>query len=127
MPRLLVPLALCLLAAALPALLAPGGRAILELGQGQRPAVETLARAAGLVATLWSSEGFRDDRQAAAYRERAQDWVARYVAEAEVGEPLGIERWVAAPVGGIVAAREQPRLDEPLQPRGQDVGGDPFF
>jgi release factor glutamine methyltransferase len=36
------------LAAALPALLAPGGRAILELGQGQRPAVEALARAAGL-------------------------------------------------------------------------------
>ena len=36
------------LAAALPALLAPGGRAILELGQGQRAAVEALARAAGL-------------------------------------------------------------------------------
>ena len=36
------------LAAALPALLAPGGRAILELGQGQRAAVESLARAAGL-------------------------------------------------------------------------------
>ena len=31
------------------------------------------------------------------------------------------------PVGGIVAAREQPRLDEPLQPRGQNVGGDSFF
>jgi release factor glutamine methyltransferase len=37
------------LAAALPRLLAPGtGRAVLELGQGQRPAVEALARAAGL-------------------------------------------------------------------------------
>jgi len=36
------------LAAILPGLLAPGGRAILELGQGQRPAVEALARAAGL-------------------------------------------------------------------------------
>nr|WP_255575258.1 peptide chain release factor N(5)-glutamine methyltransferase [Caldovatus aquaticus] len=34
--------------AALPALLAPAGRAVLELGQGQRPAVEALARAAGL-------------------------------------------------------------------------------
>ena len=36
------------IAAALPGLLAPGGRAILELGQGQRPAVEALARIAGL-------------------------------------------------------------------------------
>jgi release factor glutamine methyltransferase len=34
--------------AALPGLLAPGGVAILELGQGQRAAVEGLARAAGL-------------------------------------------------------------------------------
>ncbi len=32
---------------ALPGLLAPGGRAVLETGQGQRPAVEALARAAG--------------------------------------------------------------------------------
>ncbi|MBU8542975.1 MULTISPECIES: peptide chain release factor N(5)-glutamine methyltransferase [Roseomonadaceae] len=37
-----------LLAAALPALLAPGGVAVLELGQGQRAAVEGLARTAGL-------------------------------------------------------------------------------
>lgn len=33
---------------ALPGLLAPGGRAVLEIGQGQRPAVEALAVAAGL-------------------------------------------------------------------------------
>jgi release factor glutamine methyltransferase len=36
------------LIAALPGLLAPGGRAVLELGQGQRAAVEAMARAAGL-------------------------------------------------------------------------------
>ncbi|WP_043360145.1 peptide chain release factor N(5)-glutamine methyltransferase [Belnapia sp. F-4-1] len=36
------------LATILPTLLAPGGRAVLELGAGQRPAVEALARAAGL-------------------------------------------------------------------------------
>jgi release factor glutamine methyltransferase len=36
------------LAAILPGLLAPGGRAVLELGQGQRAAVESLARGAGL-------------------------------------------------------------------------------
>jgi release factor glutamine methyltransferase len=34
--------------AALPGLLAPGGQAVLELGQGQRTAVEALARAVGL-------------------------------------------------------------------------------
>jgi release factor glutamine methyltransferase len=36
------------LAASLPGLLAPGGAAVLELGIGQRPAVEALASAAGL-------------------------------------------------------------------------------
>jgi release factor glutamine methyltransferase len=38
--------------AALPALLAPGGVAVLELGLGQEPAVAGLARAAGLTALL---------------------------------------------------------------------------
>lgn len=44
------------LARALPGLLAPGGRAVLEIGQGQGPAVEALARAAGL-----ESAGMRQD------------------------------------------------------------------
>ncbi len=39
-----------LIAKALPGLLLPGGRAVLELGQGQRKAVETLAEAVGLAA-----------------------------------------------------------------------------
>ena len=39
------------LAADLPRLLAPGGRAVLELGQGQQPAVEALMRAAGIHST----------------------------------------------------------------------------
>lgn len=44
---------------ALPGLLAPGGRAVLELGQGQRPAVAALADAAGLasVATRYDLGG----------------------------------------------------------------------
>lgn len=37
-----------IIAAALPALLAPGGRAVLELGQGQRADVQRLAEAQGL-------------------------------------------------------------------------------
>jgi release factor glutamine methyltransferase len=36
------------IAASLPAVLAPGGRAVLELGAGQRPAVEAMAAGAGL-------------------------------------------------------------------------------
>lgn len=36
------------IAAALPGLLTPGGRAVLELGEGQRPAVEAIAAARGL-------------------------------------------------------------------------------
>ncbi|EFH12590.1 peptide chain release factor N(5)-glutamine methyltransferase [Teichococcus cervicalis] len=42
--------------AALPRLLAPGGHAVLELGQGQAPAVSALAAAAGL-----ASRGLRAD------------------------------------------------------------------
>jgi release factor glutamine methyltransferase len=41
---------------ALPGLLAPGGRAVLELGHGQRAAVEDLARDAGLDALLCQAD-----------------------------------------------------------------------
>jgi putative RecB family exonuclease len=70
-------------------------------------------RAAALVTEHWSSEGFRDEDQAGEYRSRARDWVARYAEEhgGPVGEPLGVERWVAAPVGGIVAEGRVDRID----------------
>lgn len=42
--------------AAMPRLLAPGGAAVLELGQGQRGAVEALARGAGLVPRGWRAD-----------------------------------------------------------------------
>ncbi|HEY2220751.1 RecB family exonuclease [Actinomycetospora sp.] len=84
-------------------------RALFELPVPRR----SPERAAGLVERHWSSEGFRDDAQAGEYRARAQDWVARYADEhgAAVGEPLGVERWVAAPVGGIVAEGRVDRID----------------
>ncbi len=84
-------------------------RALFELPVARRGA----ERAASLVERHWSSEGFRDDAQAATYRARAQDWVARYAADhgSAVGEPLGVERWVAAPVGGIVAEGRVDRID----------------
>ena len=42
------------IAAALPGLLAPGGRAVLELGQGQQAAVEAIAARAGACAA-WAA------------------------------------------------------------------------
>lgn len=93
-------------------------RALFELPVARRGA----ERAAALVERHWSSEGFRDDDQAGTYRARAQDWVARYADEhgAAVGEPLGVERWVAAPVGGIVAEGRVDRIDA-----GVDDAADP--
>ncbi|HEY2194623.1 MAG TPA: PD-(D/E)XK nuclease family protein [Actinomycetospora sp.] len=94
-------------------------RALFELPVARRSA----ERAASLVERHWVSEGFRDDHQAGEYRARAQDWVARYADEhgATVGEPLGLERWVAAPVGGIVAEGRVDRIDD----RVADSAGDP--
>jgi putative RecB family exonuclease len=93
-------------------------RALFELPAPRRGA----DRAASLVDTHWSSEGFRDDDQAAEYRGRARDWVARYAQEhgESVGEPLGVERWVAAPVGRIVAEGRVDRIDDGA---GDDDGG----
>ena len=70
-------------------------------------------RAAALIDEHWSSEGFRDDVQAAEYRERARRWVSAYAQENPVdGEPVGLERWVAAPAGTIVAEGRVDRLDQ---------------
>ena len=67
----------------------------------------------------WSGEGFRDDAQAAEYRARARGWVADYVERHAVpdapeppGGTLGVERWVSAPVGTLVAEGRIDRLDE---------------
>ncbi|MFY9805781.1 MAG: PD-(D/E)XK nuclease family protein [Pseudonocardiaceae bacterium] len=69
--------------------------------------------AAALVATHWSGEGFANDAQAADYRSRAQDWVARYVEELDPQlDPVGVERWVSAPTQRIVAEGRVDRIDE---------------
>jgi putative RecB family exonuclease len=68
---------------------------------------------ARLVDRSWNSEGFRDDEQAARYRERARGWVADYVAELDVAdEPVGVERWVSVPTGRIVAEGRVDRIDQ---------------
>lgn len=69
--------------------------------------------ATALVGQHWQDEGFANPKQAAVYRERAGGWVADYVAELDTSiEPVGLERWVSAPVGTIVAEGRVDRIDE---------------
>lgn len=69
--------------------------------------------AAGLVSTHWTSDGFADADQAAAYRELAREWVAGYVAGLDPElEPVGVERWVSTPTRRIVAEGRVDRIDE---------------
>lgn len=81
------------------------------------PAERTGSAAAALVDRYWSSEGFRDDRQAAAYRVRARDWVSDYVTETlDRDEPdeepaVGLERWVSVSTGRVVAEGRVDRID----------------
>ncbi len=84
-------------------------RALFDLAPGRRRP----HTAAALVASHWSGEGFADDAQAADYRNRAQDWVARYVDELDPDlDPVGVERWVSAPTQRIVAEGRVDRIDE---------------
>ena len=84
-------------------------RALFDLAPGRRHS----DTAAALVATHWSGEGFADEAQAADYRSRAQDWVARYVDELDPAlDPVGVERWVSAPTQRIVAEGRVDRIDE---------------
>lgn len=91
-------------------------RALLELPAGER----TPRAAAALVDRNWSSEGFRDDRQAAEYRERARGWVADYADEMAGddparddpdGETVGVELWVSVATDRIVAEGRVDRID----------------
>ncbi|HEX3780438.1 MAG TPA: PD-(D/E)XK nuclease family protein [Pseudonocardiaceae bacterium] len=83
-------------------------RAYFDLPAGKR----TPTSAANLVVANWRSEGFADLDQSARYRQRAKDWVSDYVAELDTDlEPIGVERWVSAPVGGIVAEGRVDRID----------------
>ena len=69
--------------------------------------------AVALVGQHWNDEGFAGKNQAAIYRDRAAGWVADYVAEIDVtDDPIGLERWVSAPIGTIVAEGRVDRIDE---------------
>lgn len=84
-------------------------RALFELPSQRR----TPDAAAGLVVRHWKTEGFRDPAQVAQYRDRAQRWVADYVAALDPGfEPVGLERWVSTPSSRIVAEGRVDRIDD---------------
>jgi putative RecB family exonuclease len=90
------------------------------------PPRRTVEAARVAVATAWSGEGFADAAQQARYRERAQDWVARYVTENDPTQvdAVGLERWVSAPVGTVVVEGRVDRLDsrrQPEAPEGEEV------
>ncbi|SDJ47784.1 PD-(D/E)XK nuclease superfamily protein [Actinokineospora alba] len=84
-------------------------KALFDLPVGKR----TPDAAAALVGTHWKDDGFAGSEQAATFRERAAGWVHDYVAEADVDhDPVGLERWVSAPVGTIVAEGRVDRIDQ---------------
>jgi RecB family exonuclease len=69
--------------------------------------------AGALVVSNWSGEGFADGAQAAEYRDRARGWVSDYVTGLDPGaDPVGLERWVSAPAGRIVAEGRVDRIDQ---------------
>jgi RecB family exonuclease len=69
--------------------------------------------AAALVGRGWKEDGFAGPDQSATYRDRASGWVAEYVAGIDVDiEPVGLERWVSAPVGTIIAEGRVDRIDD---------------
>ena len=106
-------------------------RAVFELPVAERTGPATAA----LVDRYWSSEGFRDGRQAADYRALARDWVADYVTDAVAGtEPdeelaVGLEQWVSVSTGrvgrGPVTASTPRRLscDADTRPAGNTEPG----
>ncbi|MGH3878476.1 MAG: RecB family exonuclease [Actinophytocola sp.] len=84
-------------------------RAFYELPVRRR----TPAAAAAMVGQHWNDEGFAGPIQAATYRDQAATWVADYVADVDVtDDPIGLERWVSAPIGTIVAEGRVDRIDE---------------
>ena len=74
-----------------------------------------------LVARAWISDGFRDDAQADAWRDRAAVMTAAYAATLDPDdEPVGVERTVATATHGMALSGRVDRIDL----RTSDDGGD---
>jgi len=73
----------------------------------------TPAAAGARLEEVWRSDGFRDQAQAEAWRERARGWVESYVATLDPGdEPVGVERGVAVRTARLAVSGRIDRLDE---------------
>jgi putative RecB family exonuclease len=60
----------------------------------------------------WLSDGFRDEGQSAAARERAVTWVGEYLGRVDPGaEPVGVERTVSTPTRTLVLSGRVDRID----------------
>jgi RecB family exonuclease len=72
----------------------------------------TPAAAGRLVRDRWTPRGFRDDAQAAEWRERAAEMVQRYTAGLDPDdEPVGVERTVALKTDRLAVSGRIDRLD----------------
>jgi RecB family exonuclease len=86
-----------------------------------RPA-RTVTAAGDLLERGWLTEGFADDAQLAAQRQRWRGLVEGYVARLDAGrEPLGVERTVATRTDRIAVSGRIDRLDD--RPSGPDEPG----
>lgn len=83
-------------------------RALFDTPQHQR----TSDAAARLVGRYWRADGFADHEQARVYRERAREWVRRYVERHDLGNAaVAVERWVSAPAGSLLVEGRVDRID----------------
>jgi RecB family exonuclease len=72
----------------------------------------TPAAAGRLLRERWQPMGFRDDAQAAEWRERAADMVERYTVDLDPSdEPIGVERTVALKTDRLAVSGRIDRLD----------------
>jgi RecB family exonuclease len=75
-------------------------------------AARTPEAAGRLVRERWKPLGFRDDTQAAQWRDRAAEMVERYTADLDPAqEPLGVERTVALRTDRLAVSGRIDRLD----------------
>lgn len=83
-------------------------RALFELPHTRR----TPERASVLLKRYWKSDGFADADHAAEYRARARAWLTGYLDRCDDGAgPAGVERWVSAQTGTIIAEGRVDRID----------------
>lgn len=77
------------------------------------PKARTPDAAGQLLDAGWLSEGFRDERQSARWRDRAREMVRRYVATLDPHrEPVGVERTLAARTKRLALSGRLDRLDD---------------